>query len=86
LAAEGELAVDDRAAESAFGVVVGRLNAVLLSEAPEHGPNFQEVVRETAGALVARRIGAGAVCPGGVLPVRSINMSRVPVLRRSSCP
>ncbi len=34
LAAEAELAVDDRAAQRAFGVVVGRLDALVIGEGP----------------------------------------------------
>jgi hypothetical protein len=35
LAAERELAVDDRAAQGALGVVVGRLNAFAFGETPD---------------------------------------------------
>ena len=37
LAAEGELAVDDGAAERALGVVVGRLHAGVAGEGPKAG-------------------------------------------------
>src|SRR5439155_20589239 len=61
LAAEGELAVDDGAAEAAFGVVVGWLDAVGVGEGPECGPAVEEVVGELAVVLRPRAF------PGGVL-------------------
>src|SRR5215218_555173 len=65
LAAERELAVDDRAAQSAFGVVVGRLDAVGVGEGPEGGPAVEEVLGEDA---VIFRPGA---FPGGVFEQRA---------------
>jgi hypothetical protein len=53
LAAEGELAVDDRAAQAALGGVVGRLDAVELVEGPERRPDLEQVIGEGAGVLVA---------------------------------
>src|SRR5438477_4663607 len=41
LAAEGELAVDDGGAESAFGVVVGGFDAGDGGEGPESGPELE---------------------------------------------
>ena len=61
LAAERELAVDDRAAQGALGVVVGGLDALVVSERPQRRPGVQEVARHTAAALVARSLcGVGA--------------------------
>ncbi len=57
LAAEAELAVDDRGAQGALGVVVGWLHTVVGSEDPRRGPRLQEVAGYTAGALVARPFG-----------------------------
>src|SRR5713226_8853539 len=65
LAAERELAVDDGAAEAAFGVVVGRFDAVGVGEGPEGGPALEEVAREVAVVLGARAFA------GGVLEQRS---------------
>ena len=42
-------------AERAFGVVVGRLDAAVVGERPERGPDFQQVAGEPARVLVARR-------------------------------
>src|SRR5450759_2946715 len=53
LAAERELAVDDRPAQAAFGGVVGRLDAGHAGEAPEGRPALQQVPREAAVAAVA---------------------------------
>ena len=53
LAADGELAVDDGAAEAAFGVVVGRGHAGTGGEGPEGGPGFEQAAGEAAAALVA---------------------------------
>src|ERR1044072_3375259 len=53
LAAEAELAGDDRAAEPAFGVVVGRLHAVDLVEGPQRGPEVKQVACEASTAEVA---------------------------------
>jgi hypothetical protein len=61
LGAERELAVDDGAAEAAFGLVVGWLDAVGVAEGPEGGPAFEQVAGELALVL---RLGALA---GGVL-------------------
>ena len=54
LAAEAELAVDDRASQGALGVVVGRLHAVVGGEGPEGGPCLDEVACHAAAVLVAR--------------------------------
>jgi hypothetical protein len=54
LAAERELAVDDGAAQRAFGVVVGGLDAVVGGERPERGPELEQVARDPARALVGR--------------------------------
>lgn len=54
LAAEAELAVDDRASQGALGVVVGRLDLGVGGEGPERGPRLQEVARHPAAVLVAR--------------------------------
>ena len=61
LAAERELAVDDRAAEAAFGAVVGRLDAVDLAEGPQRRPDFEQVAGEPAGALVRGGLAGVAV-------------------------
>ena len=61
LGAERELAVDDRAAEAAFGVVVGRLDAIGVGESPECGPALEEVLGELAVVLRSRAF------PGGFL-------------------
>ena len=61
LGAERELAVDDGAAEAAFGVVVGRFDAFGVAEGREGGPAFEEVARELPVVL-----GLGALA-GGVL-------------------
>src|SRR5450756_2640626 len=53
LAAERELAVDDRPAQAAFGVIVGRLDAGHAGEAPQRRPALQQVLREAAVAAVA---------------------------------
>src|SRR5450830_713848 len=53
LAAERELAVDDRAAQAALGVIVGRLDAGHAGEGPQRRPAFQQVLREGAVAAVA---------------------------------
>jgi len=52
LAAEGELAVEDGAAEAQFGVVVGRFDAGAVGEG-RRGPDFEQVAGEAAAALVA---------------------------------
>jgi len=56
LAAERELSVDDRAAQRALGVIVGRLDAAPVGERPQRGPDLQQVARQPAGAFVARRL------------------------------
>src|SRR5450759_2663755 len=56
LAAQRELAVDDRAAQAALGVVVGRLDAGHAGEGPQRRPAFEQVLREGAVAAVARRL------------------------------
>src|SRR5450830_1565737 len=56
LAAQRELAVDDRPAQAALGVVVGRLDAGHACEGPEGRPALQEVLREGAVAAVASRL------------------------------
>src|SRR6266536_1981470 len=48
LAAEGELAIDDGGAQAAFGGVVGRLDLGDGREAPERGPELEQVVGEPA--------------------------------------
>src|SRR5450830_1953771 len=55
LAAQRELAVDDRAAQATFGVVVRGLDAGHAGEAPQRRPAFEQVPREAAVATVARR-------------------------------
>src|SRR6266699_418219 len=61
LAAERELAVDDRRAQRSLGVVVGRLDAGVGGERPQRRPGLQEVARHAAAALVARALrGEGA--------------------------
>src|SRR5665647_2654102 len=52
LAAQRELAVDHRAAQATFGVVVGRLDAGHAGEAPEGRPALQQVLGEGAVAAV----------------------------------
>src|SRR5665647_3037606 len=52
LAAQRELAVDHRAAQATFGVVVGRLDAGHAGEAPQRRPALQEVLGEGAVAAV----------------------------------
>src|SRR5450759_4932444 len=52
LAAQGELAVDDRAAQAALGGVVGRLDAVELAEGPQRRPQREQVLGEGAGVPV----------------------------------
>jgi len=54
LAAERELAVDDGAPQSAFGVVVGRRDALDCVERPQCRPDLEDVAREAAGVAVAR--------------------------------
>jgi hypothetical protein len=54
LAAEGELAVDDGAAQRALGVVVGRVDVWDGGECPERGPELEQVARDPARAFVAR--------------------------------
>src|SRR5665811_1247530 len=51
-AAQRELAVDDRAAQAALGVVVGGLDAGHACEAPEGRPALQEVLGEAAVAAI----------------------------------
>src|SRR5450759_4192385 len=53
LAAQRELAVDDRAAQAALGGVVGGLDAGHAGEAPQRRPAFEQVLREAAVAAVA---------------------------------
>src|SRR5450756_2630699 len=53
LAAQGELAVDDRPAQAALGVIVGRLDAGHAGEAPQSRPALEQVPREGAVAAVA---------------------------------
>ena len=60
MAAEREFAVDDGAAQRALGVVVGRLDAGDGRERPERGPELEQVARDPARALVARRLGGVA--------------------------
>src|SRR5450756_1881430 len=55
LAAQGELAVDDRAAQAALGVVVGGLDAGDTREGPQGRPALEQVVGEGAMAAVAGR-------------------------------
>ena len=59
MAAEGELAVDEGAAQAVFGVVVGWLDAVGVGEGPERRPVFEQVVGEEAVVL-----GLGALADG----------------------
>src|SRR5439155_17954408 len=49
-----------RAAQAAFGVVVGRLHAGPVGERPQRGPDLQQGAGEAAALAVAR-------VPGGVL-------------------
>jgi hypothetical protein len=61
LAAQRELAVDDRASECALGVVVGWLHPLVGGEGPQRRPKLQQVARHAAAALVARSLcGEGA--------------------------
>src|SRR5450759_5618282 len=53
LAAQGELAVDDRPAQAAFGVVVGGLDAGHAGEGPQRRPALEQVLGEAAVAAVA---------------------------------
>src|SRR5450756_2517621 len=53
LAAQGELAVDDRAAQATFGVVVGGLDAGDAGEGPQRRPALEQVLGEGAVAAVA---------------------------------
>jgi len=53
LAAQGELAVDDGAAQATFGVVVGRLDAGDAGEGPQRRPALEQVLGEGAVAAVA---------------------------------
>src|SRR5665648_312721 len=53
LAAQGELAVDDRPAQAALRVVVGGLDPGHTREAPQRRPALQQVPREGAVAAVA---------------------------------
>jgi hypothetical protein len=53
LAAERQLAVDHRAAQRAFGVVVGRLDAAMVGERPQRRPDLEQVARQAPGVLVA---------------------------------
>ena len=53
LAAQRELAVDDRPAQAAFGVIVGWLDAGHAGEGPERWPAFEQVLGEGALATVA---------------------------------
>ena len=59
LGAEREFSVDDRAAERAFGGVVGRLDAVDGGEGPERGPDLEQVVGELPVPAVAPALRAG---------------------------
>ena len=59
LAAEGELAVDDRAAQTAFGVVVGRFDAVDDGEGPQRGPALEQVGGEETVVLRLRALARG---------------------------
>jgi len=52
--AKREFAVDDGAAEAAFGVVVGRLDPVGVGEGPERGPAVEEILGKGAVVLGAR--------------------------------
>jgi hypothetical protein len=56
MAAERELAVDDGAAEAAFGVVVGWLDARGVGEGPERGPTVEEVPGELPVVLGSRAL------------------------------
>src|SRR5450759_4917148 len=56
LAAQRELAVDDRAAQAALGGVVGGLDAGHAGEAPQRRPALEQVLREAALAAVASRL------------------------------
>lgn len=61
LAAERDLAVDDRAAQPAFGGVVGRLDAVDLGERPQGGPELEQVAREDGNLAVLGALARGAL-------------------------
>jgi hypothetical protein len=52
-AAERQVAVDHGAAQRAFGVVVGRLDAPMVGERPSRRPDLEQVAREAPGVLVA---------------------------------
>src|SRR4051812_5103518 len=57
----GTLAVDDRAAQGAFGVVVGRLDALVVGERPQRRPELEQVARHPARVPVAGLLaGVGA--------------------------
>jgi hypothetical protein len=63
--AVGELSVDDRAAERAFGGIVGRFDRGVDGEGPQRGPDLEEVVGESS-------VMAGAFAlAGGVFEQRS---------------
>src|SRR5215211_2477690 len=53
LAAEGDLAVDDRAAQPALGAVVGRFHSLDLGEGPKRRPELEQVAGEGAEVAVA---------------------------------
>ena len=54
MAPEGELAVDDRPAQAALGVVVGGLDSGNGGEGPQSGPALEQVTREDPIALGLR--------------------------------
>jgi hypothetical protein len=54
-----EFSVDDRAAEGAFGGVVGRFHAGVGGEGPERGPDLEQVVGEAAVQAGALALAAG---------------------------
>jgi hypothetical protein len=56
LAAEGEFAVDDGAADAALGVVVGQLDAVEVGEGPQRRPALKQVAGELAVVLRLRAL------------------------------
>src|SRR3954447_18647725 len=56
LAAEAEPAVDDCAAERAFGVVVGGLDVGVFGERPQCGPDLQQGASEASALAVARMV------------------------------
>src|SRR5207249_9766353 len=60
-------AVDDGAAEAAFGVVVGRFDAVGVGECPECGPALEQVARVVAVVLGARALAGGVLKQGSEL-------------------